>query len=312
MDQEPAIFLSLPTEVRLMIYRYVTNESDANFKLDIGDLDPRAYRAGKRNGLYVHRTAYQPKHPQNAPYSRPRQSKPRYKSQLPTIETTYKICRHSSRYYQPAPNILLVNHQFRAEALAPFYAKSNLRFRSMSAVIPFLTDQRDYLACFKSFKLSLNIDPDGHSSEAHQLWVRTFATMASMPSLQLSFLKLTIKDLNRYCFDDSLRKRDHMRWIDALAKIQGLITVESKFLLDKVDEETTIRCGCYRGEEDYDWWVLKKEMRRYSEMKLDCYLERRMVGRAEAGAESSWLAGCEQEVEEKKDYVWHLAEGGVP
>ena len=289
-----------------MIYRYITNESDVDFQIKVEDLDPRAYRAGKRNGLYLHQTVYQPKHPQNAPYPRQRQPGPRYKSQLPTIETTYRILINLSRHKHPAPSLLLVNHQIRAEALAPFYTRSTLHFRSMSAVIPFLTDRRDYLACFKSFKLSLNIDPDGHSSDVHQQWTHTFATMASMPSLRLSFLELTIKDPNRYCVDKSLRKRDHMRWIDALAKIQGLVSVQSEFLLDK--KERTRACGCYYDSDgDYDLWALGKEMRLYSEMKLDCYLQRRMLGLAEAEAGSYWLALRERRLEGKRDYVWHLS-----
>ena len=300
------MFLSLPTEVRLMIYRYITNVSDVDFQINVEDLDPRAYRAGKRNGLYLQQTAYQPKHPQNAPYPRQRQPGPRYKSQLPTIETTYRILINLSRHDHPTPNLLLVNHQIRAEALAPFYARSTLHFRSMSAVIPFLTDRRDYLACFKSFELSLNIDPDGHSSDVHQQLTHTFATMASMLSLRLDFLKLMIKDPNRYCLDQSLRKRDHMRWIDALAKIQGLVSVQSEFLLDK--KERRRGCGCwYHSDEDYDLWVLGKDTRIYCEMKLDCYLERRMLEPAQAEARSEWLALRERRLEEKGDYVWHLS-----
>ena len=306
MDHVPSMFLSLPTEVRLMIYRYITNVSCVGFQINVEDLDPRAYRAGKRNGLYLQQTAYQPKHPQNAPYPSQRQPGPRYKSQLPTIETTYRILNNLSRHDHPTPNLLLVNHQIRAEALAPFYARSTLHFRSMSAVIPFLTDQRDYLGCFKSFELSLNIDPDGHSSDVHQQWTHTFATMASMVSLRLEFLKLMIKDPNRYCLDQSLRKRDHMRWIDALAKIQGLVAVQSEFLLDK--KQRTGACGgCYHSDEDYDLWAFGKDRRIYCEMKLDCYLERRMLEPAQAEARSGWLAVRERRLEEKGAYVWHLS-----
>lgn len=305
MDHVPSLFLSLPTEVRLMIYRYITNESHAEFQINVEDLDPRAYRAGKRNGLYLQQTAYQPKHPQNAPYPRQRQPGPRDKSQLPAIETTYRIVINLSRRDHQTPNLLLVNHQIRAEALAPFYLRSTLHFRSMSAVIPFLTDQRDYLACFKEFELSLNIDPDGHSSDVHQQWTHTFDTMASMPSLRLEFLKLMVKDPNRYCLDQSLRKRDHMRWIDALAKIQGLFSVESEFLLYKKERTG---CGCWwHSDEDYDVWALGKDTRIYCEMKLNCYLERRMLEPAQAKARSKWLAEREWRLEKKGDYVWHLS-----
>ena len=306
MDHVPSMFLSLPIEVRLMIYRYITDVSDVDFQINVEDLDPRAYRFGKRNGLYLQQTAYQPKHPQNAPDPHQRQPGPRDKSQLPTIETTYRIVINLSRRDHQMPNLLLVNHQIRAEALAPFYVRSTLHFRSMSAVIPFLTDQRDYLACFKSLEFSLNIDPDGHSSDVHQQWTHTFATMASMHSLRLEFLRLMIKDPNRYCLDQSLRKRDHMRWIDALAKIQGLVFVDSEFQLSK--KERTGGCGCwYHSDEDYDLWAFGKNTQVYCEMKLDCYLGRRMLEPAEAKARSEWLASCERRLEEKGDCVWHLS-----
>ena len=305
MDHVPSMFLSLPTEVRLMIYRYITNVPGVAYQINVEDLDPRAYRAGKRNGG-LQQTAYQPKHPQNAPYPLQRQPGPRYKSQLPTIETTYRILINKSRHDHPTPNLLLVNHQIRAEALAPFYARSTLHFRSMSAVIPFLTDRRDYLGCFKYFELSLNIDPDGHSSDVHQQWTHTFATMASMVSLRLEFLKLIVKDPNRYCLDQSLRKRDHMRWIEALAKIQGLESVQSEFQLSKKE---SMGCGCWwHSDETYDSWAVDgKETRIYCEMKLNCYLERRMLEPAQAKARSQWLAVREGQLENKGDYVWHLS-----
>ena len=144
--------------------------------------------------------------------------------------TTYQMRRFSLCSLRPnhyfSPNILLVNHQIRAEAVPIFYGENNFDISNHETVIPFLTD-RTPLAIASICNVWLTVElystadelhiPDlGSSIEAiaQHLRLKSMGIMIMLDS-RVSYHLAMLK--NEYHLDANTRV-----WVDALAKIRGL------------------------------------------------------------------------------------------
>ena len=232
-DKTAFHFLSLPVEIRLMIYRLVLVISDENafnnrdepHSIFVSSMRPVMYQWNKgprpkwaKFGTVARRTAYQPTR-------RP----PKFGSPdllLPIPMVTYTMRKElSSRNYGlhslvEGMGILGVNRQICKEAAPILYGGNTWVFLSMDAVIPFLEDRKEHWLHFRHLKFKLGLRGYAHSredTETHQQWIRVFHQIANSPSFELKHLTLAICDPNY-----TLLSRHPRIWVHSSGEIRGL------------------------------------------------------------------------------------------
>lgn len=232
----PFPFLGLPTEVRLMIYRHalVLGKDKTHYNrlstIIVRDLAPSDYQKRTISGSCKHRTAYGLHCHQNHPC--PNRC---------SLGSVYNFCVKSSPmevtsythgYHNLNLGLLSVNRQIWREAAPVFYGKNTFDFRSMSAVMPFLNDRKEFWSCFKNIRFTILLDWHGHGSQIHQ---HVFAQIANSSSLKLKHLAVKVWDpmvlSPRIKHSDSEDERRLMAWIDNLGSIRELGSLKIEYSL---------------------------------------------------------------------------------
>ena len=206
-DKTAFHFLTLPVEIRLMIYRLILVMRDKHaFKRDephsifISDMKPGMYEWNKRRrpkwprfDTVARRTVYQPIcfPPTFGPLDH----------SLPTPMVTYTMRKEVStrnsglRSLAEGLGILGVNRQICNEAAPILYGGNTWVFKSMDAVIPFLKDRKEHWLHFRH--LQFELVQHGYPSrrevaETHQQWIRVFHQIANSPSFKIKHLTLDV------------------------------------------------------------------------------------------------------------------------
>ena len=202
-DKTAFHFLTLPVEIRLMIYRLLLVMIDPYaFKRDephsifLFDMRLEIYQRNKgprpKWVTVARRTLYQP-------IRRPPPLGPRDHS-LPIPTATYtmrkEVSTRNSGLHSLAEGmgILGVNRQIYNEAAPILYGGNTWVFNSMDAVIPFLKDRKEHWLHFRHLKFELLLHTRLKDTETHQLWIRVFRQIANSPSFKLKHLTLDIHD----------------------------------------------------------------------------------------------------------------------
>ena len=125
----------------------------------------------------------------------------------------------SSFFTSPTIGMLALNRQTRAEAIPVFYGGNEIRFHSMSAIVPFLRDRSELSRqSMQDFHLVIQVI-DGRSQASRQEgWARTFAEFANIGPLNLRNLTMRIFDPHcRYAWKLKLDTK-MQRWVHEMAK----------------------------------------------------------------------------------------------
>lgn len=184
MSKHPSSFLSLPGEVRNIIYRHALVAKD---NVHIQDMRPGQYQTTKRSAKRV-RKAYQTAKILHQ-CSRCSCSRLKFKChecrKTPDFfQTVYT--RDADHNSDLSPALLRTNKKVRREAHSIFYHENTSFFDSMSAVPPFLKDQtRESPANIKSIGSHLEIDHHVERDPASLDRVRTFREAGRMADSHL-------------------------------------------------------------------------------------------------------------------------------
>lgn len=125
----------------------------------------------------------------------------------------------SSYLTPPTIGMLALNRQTRAEAIPIFYGENQIRFYSMSAVVPFLRDRSALsLQSMQNFYLYVEVAGSRFQSSRQEGWARTFAEFPKFGPLHLQKLDIHIYDPHfRYFWKLKLNTK-LQRWVHEMAK----------------------------------------------------------------------------------------------
>ena len=221
--KEPSNITSLPTEIRVKIYRELLTPQALLFgerniaSIEIDDLSPGNYKIGIESGSIIHRTRYHPQPAQDLRCACPVRNSGPCKELWPQLQTSYTHTGHDLHV-----GILSVTKKLSCESLDVFYSQNTFHFKSMSAVLPFLEDRRRSWPFIKRLSFFLPLDSHGHASWKHQEYVQTFDRIATSPTLNLTSVSLTIDDFRRVGLEPNGRQQGVLRWLENVGKVQNL------------------------------------------------------------------------------------------
>lgn len=120
----------------------------------------------------------------------------------------------------PTIGVLTLNRQTRAEAIPIFYGGKEIRFHSMSAVLPFLRDRSELsLQSMQYFHLDLEVyDGQSQTRRRQEGWAQTFTEFPKFGPLNLQTLSIRIRDpFCHYAWKLRLDSKKQ-RWVHEMAK----------------------------------------------------------------------------------------------
>lgn len=192
MSHHPFPFLSLPGEVRNIIYRHALVAKD---DIHILDMHPEQYETTKRCAKRF-----------RGPYQTAKSLDRHFCSVLKLKHKPCHGCRKIPDFFRTiytmdadhnsdlSPALLRTNEQIRREAHSIFNQENTFFFYSMGAVMPFLKDRTpESLAEIKSIGFHLKIDRYVERNPVYLNWVCTFREVGCMAGLNLQNLSLKIE-----------------------------------------------------------------------------------------------------------------------
>lgn len=235
MSKEAVSFLSLPGEVRNIIYRHALVAKD---NVHILDMPPDQFTTTKRSTKRF-RELYQTAKsgcPSNAYFRCSCSGKQRlchlHRSAPDFFKTIYTgDADHNSDL---SPALLRTNREIRREAQSIFYQENTFFFYSMSTLIPFLKDRTtDSLANIKNIGFHLEIDRYVERNPVYLDWVCTFREVGRMAGLNLQNLSLKV-EARRYAPSyGGWWATTGLDWVHSAAKIGGLQELRIEFDLGR-------------------------------------------------------------------------------
>lgn len=223
-------FLSLPGEVRNLIYRHALVAHDNN--VHILDMRSERYVESTKGSVGRFREPYESSRTICSTCGGSGRSlKSSRKCVCPPYESIPKFFK--TVYTRDADHnsdlniaLLRANKQIKKEAHPIFYRENTFFFRSMSAVMPFLTDQTpSSLAGIQSIGFHLLIDHYIKKNSAYVNWMRIFRQVSCMAGLDLQSLVLKIESRgHRTPWATSA-----LDWVCSGARIRGLRELRVEF-----------------------------------------------------------------------------------
>ena len=240
MSKETFPFLSLPGEVRNMIYHYTLVAQD---NVHILDMHPHQYETTKSSAKRF-RQAYKTAKsicPIKAGFGCPCKGAKqcvcppyRYRSIPDFFDTIYT--RDADHNSDLSPALLRTNKEIREEALAIFYRENTFFFLSMSAVMPFLRDRTpESLASIKSIGFHLPIDYCIDRISVFLNWVCAFPDVSCMAGLELQNLSLKIEGRRYGPSAGGWWGTRGLDWVHSITRIRGLQGLHIEFDLGSTE-----------------------------------------------------------------------------
>ena len=189
--------------------------------MGVEDMHPEEWDAAKGAGRGT-RTSYKTKDHQRDWCSYETYPNPKpctFKDeQWKNAKVSYTL-RISSYSTPPTIGMLALNRQTRAEAIPIFYGENEIRFSSMSAVVPFLRDRSELsLQSMQYFYLYTEVAESKFQASRQEGWARTFAEFPKFGPLNLQKLDIHIYDPHfRYLWKLKLDTK-LQRWVHEMAK----------------------------------------------------------------------------------------------
>ena len=125
----------------------------------------------------------------------------------------------SSYLTPPTIGMLALNRQTRAEAIPVFYGGNEIRFHSMSAIVPFLRDRSELsIQSMQYFHFDIEVNAGKSKTSRQESWARTFTELPKIGPLNLQKLTMRIYDPHcRYAWKLKLDTK-MQRWVHEMAK----------------------------------------------------------------------------------------------
>lgn len=217
-DDTPSGFLKLSAEIRNKVY-YLTLVTGS---VTVKDLHPEEWQADKEAG-HATRSSYKTKDHDGDMCSHakayPQSKRCTFKGeQWKNAKVSYTL-RRESYLTPPTIAMLALNHQIRAEAIPVFYGGNEIRFNSMSAVLPFVRDRSELsLQSMQYFHLDIGITAYKCQASRQEGWAQIFAEFPRLRPLNLQKLTMRIYDPEcRYAWKLKLDTK-MQRWVHEMAK----------------------------------------------------------------------------------------------
>ena len=217
-DETPSGFLKLSAEIRNKIYGLTLLKDSVG----VEDMHPEQWHQAKEAGRGT-RTSYKTKDHGGDPCSReiayPEPTRCTFKDeQWKNAKVSYTLDKNA---YLTPPTIgmLALNRQSRAEAIPIFYGGNEIRFHSMSSLLPFLQDRSELsLQSMQYFHLDIEVNEGKSQTSRQHGWARTFTELPQFEPLNLR--KLTIRIYDPFCRYAWKLKLDTkmQRWVHEMAK----------------------------------------------------------------------------------------------